>query len=231
MSTIRNIVIFIGPPGAGKGTLSQLFVQQRGWAQLSTGNLCRYHIAEKTEIGRQIDLAIKSGKLISDSVIVDMVENALPALFEQSTTVILDGFPRTVVQAQALENRIAHLGAGYAVQFVVVVLHLDDEKLVKRLTSRLVCKNKDCQAVYSTLDSQLSPKNEGTCDTCRDSLVRRSDDEEAAVRDRLVLYHHHADGLIGFYKTHGYQVYEFDVDQPLETTFERVTGTMGTVAL
>ncbi len=98
MSTERSIVIFIGPPGAGKGSLSQLCVKELGWAQLSTGNLCRYHITEQTELGKQIDLAIKSGKLISDGVIVDMVDKALPETFKQSPIVILDGFPRTVAK-------------------------------------------------------------------------------------------------------------------------------------
>ena len=104
MNNQKNLIVFMGPPGAGKGSLSQLCVDEFGWVQLSTGFLCRKHIAAQTTIGRQIDFFIKSGKLVDDSLIVDMVEEWLAEQIDQQRGVILDGFPRSVVQAQALDE-------------------------------------------------------------------------------------------------------------------------------
>lgn len=229
MSTERRIVIFIGPPGAGKGSLSQLCVKELGWAQLSTGNLCRYHITEQTELGKQIDLAIKSGKLISDGVIVDMVDKALPETFKQSPIVILDGFPRTVAQAQALENKIAEIE--FPVAFVVVHLNLSDHKVLERLGSRLICTNKACQAVYSLSQDSLKPEQQGICDVCKQPLMKRSDDEEKSVRERLLQYHKHADDLLQFYKDRHYALCEIDVDQPLNETFDQLVTMMNNATL
>src|SRR5438105_2140053 len=96
-----NIFIFLGPPGSGKGSVSRLCIKDLGWVQLSTGNLCRKHIAKQTEIGKEIDFAIKSGKLVSDDLITNMVLEWFQKDFDDSHTVILDGYPRTIMQAQA----------------------------------------------------------------------------------------------------------------------------------
>ena len=102
----KQLVIFLGPPGSGKGSLSQLCVENFGWKQLSTGYLCRKHIKEQTEIGKQIDFLIKSGKLISDKLIIDMVEQWLQESMRQSSFIILDGFPRNIAQAEAFHEII-----------------------------------------------------------------------------------------------------------------------------
>ena len=103
-SLVRDIIVFIGPPGSGKGTLSGLCVKELGWVQISTGNLCRKHIADKTKIGQEIDFAIKSGKLVSDNLITDMIIDWFKHVGDQVRTVVLDSYPRTVAQAQALTS-------------------------------------------------------------------------------------------------------------------------------
>ena len=106
MTSNQQLVIFIGPPGAGKGSISQLCVQAFGWKQLSTGYLCRKHINEQTEIGKEIDFSIKSGKLVSDRLIVTLVEQWLADPSQHESPIILDGFPRNIAQAEALHEII-----------------------------------------------------------------------------------------------------------------------------
>ncbi len=142
----KDIFIFLGPPGSGKGSLSHLCVKRLGWQQLSTGNLCREHIAQQTDIGKQIDFAIKSGKLISDSLIIEMASAWLKKTFEHTGIVIFDGFPRTVPQAQALHEIITSLDD---VTMNVVRMDIPFETVVYRLLARSICQNNKCQSVYS----------------------------------------------------------------------------------
>ena len=107
MKSVKDIYIFVGPPGSGKGSLSHLCKKNLGWAHLSTGNLCRQHIARMTDIGLKIDHAIKSGKLIDDELMIDMVASWIQEATELSSGIILDGFPRTVAQARALDYLFA----------------------------------------------------------------------------------------------------------------------------
>lgn len=215
----KQIFIFIGPPGSGKGSLSHLCVEQLGWAQLSTGDLCRQHIAEKTEVGKQIDFFIKSGKLIPDNFVIDMVEDWILDKFKNLDVLILDGFPRTVAQAGALDELLKkNIFSG--VQLHVVQLMIDDFAVASRLESRLICSNKECGAVYSRLVEKLFPQNSMKCDKCDSSLIVRSDDNPESVKHRLVTYHKHSNDLLGYYKTKGQKLYQLDVDKPLEKVFE-----------
>lgn len=220
MNLHKEIYIFIGPPGAGKGSLSQWCMQKLGWQQLSTGALCRKHIADQTTIGKQIDFAIKSGKLIADTLITDMVtEWLIDNVGHDKTPVILDGFPRTVVQAEALDHLIKTQLTDCTLK--VVKLSLPDEIIVQRLAGRLICQNKDCQAVYSVIEgSDLAPKRPMICDVCSSSLVRRIDDDATAIRERLKVYHEHEQKLLDYYHNNGHKFYELDVDKPLEKVFE-----------
>ncbi|MDZ4153972.1 adenylate kinase family protein, partial [Methylicorpusculum sp.] len=121
----RDLFLFIGPPGSGKGTLADACVKSLNWKQLSTGNLCRQHIAEQTEIGKHIDFAIKSGKLVSDSLIVAMVHDWFSRYLAEHNTVILDGFPRTVPQAQELSALLEQSFS--AAQLQIIQLAVSDE--------------------------------------------------------------------------------------------------------
>lgn len=215
----KNVYIFIGPPGSGKGTLSNLCAQTLGWVQLSTGNLCRKHIAEQSDIGKQIDFAIKSGKLISDSLITKMVEEWFDTMDPSIEAVILDGYPRTVVQAREFSKLLATKFTFLTLS--IVKFYISDEQVLARLSGRYICQNNDCQAVYSLIaGSSLQPKKGLCCDQCSSLLGRREDDAEEAIRQRLQIYHKHEHDLLNFFTDHGYSVKQVLVEKPLELVFE-----------
>ena len=219
MNKNKTVYLFVGPPGSGKGSLSRLCVDKLNWVQLSTGNLCREHIARQTEIGKQIDFAIKSGKLVSDGLIVDMVKNWLEQSFTEKESVIFDGFPRTVPQADALEGLLSRSFNSSRLQ--VIHLLLSDDIIVDRLTNRYICQNDLCQAVYSLASgSTLSPKEHMVCDLCKSVLIRRSDDTEVSIRERLKTYHQHESNLLDFYRSKGKSILELNVAKPLDQVFE-----------
>lgn len=215
----HDLYIFIGPPGSGKGSLADLCVRELAWRQLSTGNVCRHHISRQTEIGKQIDFAIKSGKLVSDSLIVSMVADWFDEYLTRCPAVILDGFPRTVPQAQAFTALLNNQFGAMRAQ--VIQLDISDEGVVQRLCSRFICENNECQAVYSLApDSALAPKKAEICDVCSGRLARRKDDDEATVRERLAGYHRHERALVDYYKTLGEPIRQLPVEKPLQEVFK-----------
>lgn len=226
MSTKREVFVFIGPPGSGKGTISQLCVQKLGWKQLSTGNLCRQHIEKRTEIGAEIDFAIKSGKLVSDALITRMVFDWFVKNSHQDSAVILDGFPRTVVQAQALFEQAD--SDDFDLSMHVVRFSLDDQKILERLERRYVCKNSDCQKAYAVYPgSKLAPKTAGICDDCGHEIGRRKDDLAQTIKERLKVYRQHEQKLLDFCKDAGYAVHELSTDQPIEHLFDQFKAQVG----
>lgn len=222
----KQLFVFIGPPGSGKGSLSSMCVEKLGWVQLSTGDLCRKNIAEQTPIGQQIDFAIKSGKLVPDSLITEMVVQWFEQQTEHPASIILDGYPRTVAQAQEftliLKSRLA------AFDLKVVRFAISDEHVVARLSGRYICNNKGCQAVYSLIPgSSLAPRRVMTCDRCDGQLMRRSDDYEDAIRTRLKVYHQHEHDLISFFEQKGYAIEKCDVEKPLLDVFKEFQQLVG----
>lgn len=221
----RKVFIFIGPPGSGKGSLSNLCVDSLGWVQVSTGNLCRKHIMEQTVIGKEIDFALKSGKLVSDELIIAMVENWISEQIENHDALILDGFPRTVVQAKALDQLIKDKFTSIDLQ--IVKFNVADQTVIDRLGSRYTCQNKDCQRVYSlAAGANLAPQRDMLCDSCSSPLSRRKDDEAEAIKERLVTYHKHAKDLLDFYTETGRSIQEFNVERPLQELFQDFKSTV-----
>lgn len=226
MNVQTSIIIFMGPPGAGKGSLSQLCVERRNWAQLSTGALCRKHIAEKSDIGREIDFLIKSGKLISDDLIVSMVQTWMSEHIGKKEGIILDGFPRTVEQArlfsevfqERLENCKLH----------VVKLNISEQAVMDRLQQRFVCENIHCQMVYSMQqDSSCSPKNGSACDKCSGVLRRRDDDILGVVSSRLKTYYAFEKLLENYFYEQDHSVSLINADRPIAhvySDFEKIIG-------
>jgi adenylate kinase len=217
LNQIGNVFIFIGPPGAGKGSLANLCTKRFGWMQVSTGNLCRKHIAEETKIGKEIDLIIKSGKLISDDIITSMVSEWLNDNAQKTSGVIFDGYPRTIAQAEAFEKILKTVF--FEMHEKIVLFLIPDDVVVDRLCRRFICQNKDCQAVYS-IDSKISLDQVMICNECGAVLGRRGDDEEGAVRRRLSVYHKHEQELVNFYRNNGTEIIELDAAKPLQEVFK-----------
>ena len=215
----EKIFIFIGPPGSGKGSLSNLCMQKFGWKQLSTGNLCRKHIANETSIGRKIDFAIKSGKLIEDDLITQMITEWFINQSVDNPTIILDGYPRTVKQARFFDDFIKKNFK--APQLQIIKFLIPDDTVVRRLCCRYICQNSDCQAVYSLTSNSLNcSKKLLTCDRCTSKLGRRSDDKEMTIRKRLKTYYKYEKELLDFYHCVGQIVKKVDVDKSLNEVFE-----------
>lgn len=216
---VRDVYIFIGPPGAGKGSLANLCVNHFAWLTVSTGNLCRKHSAEQTKIGKEIDLIIKSGKLINDDLINSMVSEWFNENADKAVSIIFDGYPRTVAQAQSFG---AMLMAEFPkVRVRVVLFEITDDIVVDRLCSRYVCQNTECQAVYSrSSHSDLVSTEAMVCGLCSGPLGRREDDGEGAVRKRLDIYHRHEQQLLDFYHVIGIAIIRLDASKQLQQVFE-----------
>ena len=180
-------IIFLGPPGAGKGTQAQRICAALGIPQVSTGDILRRAIKEQTPTGLKAKSFIDAGKLVPDEVVIAIVEERLKEADCQKGY-ILDGFPRTVPQAEALEK------AGITFD-AVVSLEISDEEIVERMGGRRVCAS--CGAPFHV--KNLPPKVEGVCDACGGKLEARADDKPEVVRDRLKVYHKETAPLKDFY--------------------------------
>ena len=202
------IVIMLGPPGVGKGTQAKILAEARGARHVATGDLLRAARREGTELGRKAQAYMDRGELVPDEVIIGMVEEVLADL-DGNGGVILDGFPRTVGQAEALERSLDRLGLQVD---RVVLLTAPDEVLVKRVAGRRSCP--DCGKVYNVHFNP--PARDGRCDACGAELVHRADDDPETVRNRLEVYRRQTEPLVEFYRGGGAGVEEVDGDQPVD---------------
>lgn len=188
-----NILLF-GPPGAGKGTQSALLVERRSMRQLSTGDLFRAAIRNETPLGLEAKGYLDKGQLVPDSVTIGMVEEELKKL--GGKPFILDGFPRNVNQAEALEVLLKKLNLQVE---KAVFVDVAKDLLMGRLTGRRVCKS--CGATYHI--ENKPPKKAGVCDLCGGEVVQRNDDKEAVIRDRLETYEVNTKPLKEYYQRKG----------------------------
>ena len=185
-------LIFLGPPGAGKGTQSERMCKDYGIVQLSTGDILRANRKEGTELGRKAQKYMDSGELVPDQIIIDMIKDELkkPGL---SNGYILDGFPRTVPQAQALDKLFHDMGQELD---TTLVLEVPNEELVMRLTARRICRK--CGKSYHLIFKP--PVNDGICDEpCGGELYQRDDDKEGPITNRLKVYETQTLPLIEYY--------------------------------
>jgi adenylate kinase len=188
-------IILFGAPGAGKGTQSSLLVEKQGMTQISTGDLFRAAIKNKTELGIKAQSYMDKGQLVPDSIVIEMVEEVLKSGVKNF---ILDGFPRTVPQAEALDGLLnkLHLSISKA-----IFLEVPKVELMSRLTRRRVCKN--CGAVYHEINKPS--KIEGVCDSCGSQVVQRNDDKTEVIEARLRSYDEYTSPLKDYYaKSHKY---------------------------
>jgi adenylate kinase len=206
------ILVFLGPPGAGKGTQAKLLSQRMGFLHLSTGDLLREAVKNQTPLGKKAKEYMDRGELVPDELIVQLIEETMP----KDGNVILDGFPRTVNQALALEEMLRVKGEKIS---KVLFFDVPDEVIIDRLSGRRVCSK--CGAVYHV--KYNPPKVEGVCDLCGGTLVQRDDDREEVVRKRLEVYRRQTQPLIEFYQERGI-IYKLDAGKGVEELFEEVKG-------
>lgn len=185
-------IILLGPPGAGKGTQAKMLVDERGMVQLSTGDMLRAARTSGTEMGKMVAAVMDRGDLVTDEIVIGLIEEQLTTV-ETSGGFIFDGFPRTLAQADALGELLSKVGQSLD---VVVEMRVDDDVLVKRIAGRFTCGS--CGEGYH--DDFKKPAKEGVCDNCGSSeFKRRPDDNEDALKTRLMAYYKDTSPLIGYY--------------------------------
>jgi len=190
-------IILLGPPGAGKGTQAKKLIDKYGIPQISTGDILRAAVKAGTEMGRKAKEYMDAGKLVPDAVVIGIIKDRL-AQPDCQKGFILDGFPRTVPQAEALDQVL--MGLGGKIDHVISIA-VDEEALIARLTGRRTCKNAACGQMFHV---KFTPsKKEGVCDKCGGELYQRDDDNETTVRSRLAAYNQDTKPLIDYYTKEG----------------------------
>lgn len=213
----RNL-IFLGPPGAGKGTFAGVLTRQLGIVHVSTGEIFRNEIKSETELGKIAKKYVESGHLVPDEIVVKMVLKRL-ANSDCKAGFILDGFPRTLEQAKSLDEAIkkTHIKID-----LVICFESSDDLLIKRLTARLTCRN--CGEIFNKLFSP--PKTEGTCDKCGVELYQRADDGLETVKNRLALYKEQTEPLIEYY-TKERLIYSLNSEQNKDAVLKKLITILG----
>ena len=200
-----NITVFLGAPGSGKGTQAKRLAQAHGFMHFSTGDMLRAAIQAGAEVGKKAKVYIDKGELVPDAVMIELIEDSLGKLGPDSK-VLLDGFPRTVPQAEALDRKKS-TSVARALYFMV-----PEKMLINRLTGRRVCQK--CGEPFHV--TFLPPKVAGACDRCGGMLIQRSDDTESVVRRRLEVFSQQNEGLLAYYGAKQ-KLRKLDADKPIES--------------
>lgn len=207
------IILFLGAPGAGKGTQASMIARKFGIPHISTGDIFREAVSKGTELGKKAKEYMDRGELVPDEIVIGIVKERIMA-DDCSNGFVLDGFPRTVAQAEALDKVLAEMGK--KLDFVLNIV-VSEEEVVKRLTGRRTCRN--CGAVYHVVFNP--PEKEGVCDVCGGELYQRDDDREETVRNRLKVYFEKTAPLIDYYRKKGVLV-DINGEQPVEKVTEEI---------
>jgi adenylate kinase len=195
-------IVLMGPPGAGKGTQAKRVAETFNMVHLSSGDILRAERGSGSELGRRLKTYMDAGELVPDAIVVEIMAKAIASL-PADKGLLLDGFPRTVAQAQALDAQLRQLNCPLQ---ALLVIDVDDLLLVERITGRRSCPS--CGQVFHTLC--LRPKVADRCDACQSSLTQRADDTESVVRERLATYRRQTQPVIDYYKNSGQRVIEID---------------------
>lgn len=191
------IIVMLGAPATGKGTVASILSERLNIPQISTGDIFRKNISDKTELGKIAEEYISKGNLVPDEITINMVKNRLNESDAQNGA-ILDGFPRTIPQADALEKILADKKMKID---MVLNLSTPREEIIERVITRRVCSNQECKAIFNT--KLNPPKIEGICDKCGNKLITRKDDTLEAIETRLENYFKLTNPLVDYYKEKG----------------------------
>lgn len=186
--------VFIAPPAAGKGTQSKLLVDKYDYIHISTGDLLREEVAKKTALGIQIDEIISSGKLVDDNLVLRLLKSKLIFVINSKRPFIIDGFPRTLNQAEMLNSCFQELGVD---NYKVIYMNLEYEEAKKRVLGRLICPC--CGKSFHESILGLIPKVSGKCDSCSSDLIKRTDDNEETFKDRFDTYINNIKPILDYY--------------------------------
>ena len=213
-------IVLLGAPGAGKGTQCKRVVDKYGLLHLSSGDILRHERAAGTELGKKAQRYMDSGELVPDQIIVEMMTGAIKKTTEAGF--VLDGFPRTVNQAEKLDKSLACNGQGID---AVLNLKVDDRIVAQRMTGRRSCPK--CGAVYHIED--LKPKVEGICDNDGTTLVQRPDDSLEVVTNRLKTYHRQTEPVVDYYRKNN-TVYDIDANKDVDEVSAQLIENLDTLA-
>ena len=202
-------IVMLGAPGTGKGTIGKILSHDLNLVHISTGDIFREQIAKGTELGKKIQSYIDTRALVPDDVTIETVKTRLLE-DDVKDGAILDGFPRTAAQAEALKEFLKENKPN--AKRVAIELDVPDDEIIKRVVNRLICTNKSCGAIYNK--ETKPPKEEGICDICGSELKKRKDDNVETVTKRLEIYHQNSKELIDFYKKNNalYSIYPKELD-------------------
>lgn len=209
-NTALNILVLLGPPGGGKGTQAKKIVEEFGYGHFSTGDALREEVSNQTEIGKKAKAIMESGELVPDELLGAMVKGRIEQAVG-STGIILDGYPRTVNQAEFLATFTSDM------KVAAVNIAVDQDRIITRLSGRRFCPN--CGTIYNI--SFSPPAKDGICDKCGTGLSRRKDDYEDVIRERLRVYDKKTQPVVDFYLTSG-SYFEVDGNKTPEEVFSEV---------
>jgi adenylate kinase len=207
------LVILLGAPGAGKGTHAKRLSSLLGIPHISTGDIFREEMEKNSELGQEVRRYVERGELVPDEVVNQIVKKRL-SQDDCKKGFILDGYPRTLQQAEALEQILKELSLPLK---KVINLVVSEEEIIRRLSGRRICRN--CGAIFHIVN--MPPKKEGICDYCGGELYQRDDDKPEAIRHRLAVYHKQTEPLIRFYEEKGLLV-NVNCEVPLEQSVEEI---------
>ena len=191
------VIIMLGAPGTGKGTVAGILMQKLEIPQVSTGDIFRKHIKEKTELGKIAESYISKGALVPDDITVNIIKDRLKDK-DVENGIILDGFPRTVKQAVELDKMLKQEGKKVD---LVINLTTPEEEIIERIVNRRICSNQECKEVYNLV--LRPPVKEGLCDKCGHELIQRKDDTIETVKSRLDNYFKQTSPLVEYYEEQG----------------------------
>ncbi len=211
-------LIFLGPPGAGKGTQAKKLVDLLGIPQISTGDILREKKREDSPLGHKVREIMSEGKLVPDEIVIEIVKERLGKP-DCGKGFILDGFPRTIPQAEALEKILAEMRKQLD---AVVYIDVPDEELIRRISGRRVCE--ECGEEYHIIFKP--PRVEGVCDKCGGKLIQREDDKEEVVKKRIEVYNESTAPLVDFYEKKGL-LKKINGVASMENVFESIKTSLG----